>query len=224
MQVDMFDNRRNELMSAADYVEFRRLLIASNCRNCPLHEERENIVVDRGNPASKVLVVGEGPGEVEDLKGLAFVGRAGKLLDKIMDSIGLSTERDMLIGNIVKCRPPGNRAPRSEEARACLPYLEKQIELMKPRVMLLLGATAYKGLLQEKGSFSMEENVGKFFKSQRFPGVELMVLYHPAYLLRDPRKKKEMWAHVKVLKEWMVEEKMVAEKGTPDAGPQTPDK
>ncbi len=209
MQVDMFDSKRNDLMSARDYAEFRRLLVASNCRKCPLHEERENIVIDRGNAAAKIMVVGEGPGEVEDIKGLAFVGRAGKLLDKIMDSIELSTEEDMLIVNIVKCRPPGNRAPKRQEALACMPYLERQIEMVKPRVMLLLGATAYKGLLQAKGSFSMEENVGKFFKSQRFPGVELMVLYHPAYLLRDPRKKKDMWGHVRVLKTWLVEQGIV---------------
>ncbi len=208
-QVDMFDGGKNKLMGATDYVKFRRLLIESDCRNCPLHEEREHIVADRGNPATKIMVIGEGPGETEDIKGLAFVGRAGKLLDKIMESIDLSTERDMLICNIVKCRPPGNRAPTREEAKSCMPYLAKQIELQAPRLMLLLGATAYKGMLQERGKFSMEENVGKFFKSSRFPGVELMVLYHPAYLLRDPRKKENMWAHVKKLKEWLVGQGLV---------------
>jgi len=210
-QQDMFDRERNTVMAAKDYAEFRRLLAASNCRRCELHKGRENIVVDRGNHKAKIMVVGEAPGDNEDKQGAAFVGRSGKLLDQIMESIALDSNRDMLICNIAKCRPPDNRAPKREEVSVCLPYLERQVELQAPRVMLLMGATAYKSLLQARGSFSMEENVGKFFETPRFPGIRLMVLYHPAYLLRNPPKKKDMWKHVRGLRKWLVAEGIVGE-------------
>jgi len=160
-------------------------------------------VIDRGNPNSKILVIGEAPGEKEDLQGKAFVGRAGQLLDKIMDSIGLKTNEDMLIINTVKCRPPENRPPTAAEVETCRPYLNYQISLVKPKIILLLGATALKHILPDKKKVSMEEVVGKFFTDDQFPGVQFMVLYHPAYLLYDPRKKEPMWQHVKKLKSYL---------------------
>lgn len=152
------------------------------------------------------MVIGEGPGENEDLQGKAFVGRAGKLFDKIMAAIGLDTNHDMLICNVVKCRPPENRAPRQEEAAACMPFLRKQIDLVKPKVIILLGATALKYLDPKKKNFSMEEETGKFFQLEEFPGIQFMVLYHPAALLYNAKLKPAMWEHVKKLKEFLEHE------------------
>jgi uracil-DNA glycosylase family 4 len=203
MQFDLFDRGRNDVLSAATYEEFRRRLLASDCKLCPLWEGRTNLVIDRGNPRARIMAIGEAPGENEDLQGLAFVGRAGQLLDEIMKAIGLDTNRDLLIVNVVKDRPPDNRAPTAAEAQACLPYLQKQIELVKPRVILLLGATALKHLQRDKAAASMKDEVGKFFELPEYPGIRFMVLYHPAYLLRDPRKKADMWRHVQTLKRWL---------------------
>lgn len=204
-QFDLFNQAENIIMGAKSYQEFRDNLIKSNCQKCRLCEKRTNIVVDRGNPSSKIMVIGEGPGENEDIQGKAFVGRAGQLLDEIMRSIGLDSNKDMLIANIVKCRPPENRAPLKEEVDTCMPYLQKQIELIQPKFILILGATALKYIDREKKDFSMEEEAGKFFLLKEYPGINFMVLYHPAYLLYDPRKKKNMWEHVKILKEKLKE-------------------
>jgi uracil-DNA glycosylase len=199
-QFDLFDSNGNSILGASTYSEFKENLIKSACTKCRLSERRTNIVVDRGNPDSKILVVGEGPGETEDLQAKAFVGRAGKLLDEIMKSIDLDTNKDMLIANVVKCRPPENRAPLKDEVDTCIPFLHKQIDLVKPKIILMLGATALKHMCKEKKAFAMEDEAGKFFESTDYPGIKLMVLYHPAYLLYDPRKKKNMWEHVKFLK------------------------
>lgn len=198
-QFDLFDQSQNLIMGAKTYAEFRENLIKSNCTKCKLSEKRINIVVDRGNPDSKIMLIGEGPGESEDIQGKAFVGKACKLLDEIMKAINLDTNKDMLIANVVKCRPPENRTPQKEEVDSCFPYLGKQIELMKPKIILILGAVALKHIVKEKKDFSMEEEAGKFFELKEYPGTNFMVLYHPAYLLYDPRKKKQMWEHVKLL-------------------------
>lgn len=199
-QFDLFNQTQNNILSAATYEEFRKKLLESGCEQCPLHETRTHLVIDRGNPSSSILVIGEAPGGNEDLQGKAFVGKAGQLLDKIMASIGLDTNQDMLIINTVKCRPPENRAPLESEVKTCRPYLNRQLELVKPKIILLLGATALKHIIPEKNKVSMEEEVGKCFTHGDFPGIQFMVLYHPAYLLYDPRKKPLMWEHVKKLK------------------------
>ena len=205
VQFELFDRTQNDIFSAPDYKRFKELLAASRCKKCGLERGRKNIVVDRGNPSSGILVIGEAPGETEDNTGRAFVGRAGKLLDEIMRSVRLDTERDLLIANIVKCKPPANREPLKEEVNACLPYLRKQIELVRPRVILLLGAVALKHMIPGKTDFSMAEEAGRVFGVQEYPGINFMVLYHPAYLLYDPRKKKEMWEHVKGLERFLKE-------------------
>ena len=202
-QGDLFDTTRNDILDARDYQSFSNILKSSNCTRCELHRGRRNIVVDRGNPEARIMIIGEAPGENEDIMGKAFVGKAGKLLDEIMKAISFETERDMLIANIVKCRPPENRSPLQEEVAACVPYLHKQIELIHPRVILLLGAVALKHMIPEKGEFSMEHEAGTFFSSSEYPGIQFAVLYHPAYLLYDPRKKKVMWEHVKQLEEFL---------------------
>jgi DNA polymerase len=155
------------------------------------------------------MIIGEAPGENEDNTGRAFVGRAGKLLDEILKDINLDTEQDVLIVNIVKCRPPGNRAPLREEVNACIPYLHRQIRLVQPHVIVLLGAVALKHMISGKKGFSMADDAGNFFTSSEYPGVHFMVLYHPAYLLYDPRKKKDMGEHVKRLETFLKETRLV---------------
>lgn len=206
VEFDLFDSAYNDVLAAPDYGEFRKSLTAYNCQKCPRGKARNHIVIDRGNPNSKILIVSERPGDNEDMRGEAFVGRSGELLDKIMASIGLDTNRDLLIVNVVKCKAEIDRAPSAQEVEACLPYLRQQIELMKPKVILLLGAVALKYLVKDRGDeFSMEKEVGHLFTAPDYPGIHFMVLYHPAFLLRDPTKKAVMWEHVKKLREFLTE-------------------
>ena len=200
MQFDLFDGTKNKILDAKSYDEFKTSLAASNCTQCALSAARKTIVVDRGNPKAKVLMIGEAPGENEDIQGKAFVGRGGQLLDRLLLEFGFDTNRDSLIANVVKCRPPDNRAPKQEEADACIGFLKKQIALVNPKIILLLGATALKYIVKDKVEFSMREKVGKFFTHPDFQGVQLMVLYHPAYILRDPRKKPLMMEHLTIFK------------------------
>ena len=200
MQFDLFDDTKNKILGAKTYESFKAELIKSNCAKCELSKSRTHIVVDRGNPNAKVLIIGEAPGENEDIQAKAFVGRAGQLLDAMMKDIGFMTNEESLIINVVKCRPPENRAPTQKEAESCRPYLKKQIELVNPRVILLLGATALKHMILDKGEFSMGKEAGQFFTHADYPGVQLMVLYHPAFILRDPRKRPVMEEHLKRFK------------------------
>ncbi|OGW79733.1 MAG: hypothetical protein A3G33_01635 [Omnitrophica bacterium RIFCSPLOWO2_12_FULL_44_17] len=204
MQRDLFYDLQNEVLEAASYCEFKAALSSSNCTLCPLAASRSQIVVDRGNPEADVVMIGEAPGEKEDIQGKAFVGRSGQLLDQMMKTVGFDTDRESLIMNVVKCRPPDNRAPKSEEVDACHGFFEKQISLLHPRIILLLGATALKHVIKDKDKrdFSMKNQVGRFFENGRFPGTKIMVLYHPAYILRDPRKKPEMMEHLKTFKKY----------------------
>ena len=202
MQFDLFDQTQNKILDAKTYAEFKEALTQSNCTKCALSESRTHIVIDRGNSNAKVLMIGEAPGENEDLQAKAFVGRAGQLLDELMRGIGFDTNRESLIINVVKCRPPENRSPKQEEVNACNPFLKKQIELVKPKIILLLGAVALKHVIPGKGEFSMEREAGTFFDHSDFPEIEFMVLYHPAFILRDPRKKPVMIEHLKKFKDY----------------------
>lgn len=187
------------ILDRTSYGDFKEALRTSGCDLCALSCHRTQIVVDRGNPKARVLFIGEAPGQNEDREGRAFVGRAGRLLDGMLKELGFDTDRDALIANVVKCRPPKNRAPLPEETSACFPFLAKQIELVNPRLIVLLGATALKHLLPEKKSVPMAGQVGKHFQHPDFPEREMMVLYHPAFILRDPRKKPLMAMHLKTL-------------------------
>lgn len=208
MQFDLLDVEHNLIIASSTYEEFAKRLRESGCKRCPLSQSRRNIVIDRGNPNARLMVISERPGENEDATGVAFVGRAGELLDKIFAAIGLDTNKDMLIVNVVKCLPPVERAPLASEAGICLPYLEKQIELVRPKAAVLLGAVALKYMNPEHKEISMEEEAGKFITLPCYPGIQFMVLYHPAFLLRDPTKKKDMWEHVKRLKAYLNEGKV----------------
>jgi len=202
-QFDLFDQTRHKILDAKTYEAFKKALSESNCPQCALSKGRTHIVVDRGNPKAKVLMIGEGPGQNEDLQAKAFVGRSGRLLDEMMKAIGFDTHQDSLIINVVKCRPPDNRAPKQEEVDACHPFLKKQLDLVKPKIILLLGATALRHMIPDKKKFAMGNEAGKFFEHPDFPGIQLMVLYHPAYILRDARKKPIMMEHLKTFcKRW----------------------
>ncbi len=166
-----------------------------DCQKCPLGSTRNKFVFGSGNSDADVLVVGEGPGADEDAQGLPFVGRAGKLLTDILKAIKF--ERDeVYIANVVKCRPPGNRTPYPQEMDTCLPYLNKQIELIKPKLILCLGLTAAQGLLKKKDSLTNMR--GKVFELEVNPRykVKAMVTYHPAALLRNPNWKRGCWEDV----------------------------
>jgi DNA polymerase len=161
-----------------------------NCTNCVLHKGRNKFVFGSGNPNADVMVIGEGPGAEEDKQGLPFVGRAGQLLTDILKAIKFNRD-EVFIGNIVKCRPPDNRTPLPEEMETCIPYLAKQIELIKPKLILCLGLTAAKGLLKKKDSLTSLR--GQVFE---YEGIKTMVTFHPAALLRNPNWKKDCWVDV----------------------------
>jgi DNA polymerase len=190
------DSTADKIMATGSYASFRELLRDSGCVRCTLSEERTTIVVDRGSPAPGIVAIGEGPGEEEDLRGKAFVGRSGRLLDRLLDQAGIDSNRDLLITNVVKCRPPKNRPPRPGEAEACFPFLRKQLSLVRPHAILLLGATAVRHLIPGKRKFAMRDEVGRIFTSPEHPGAKIMILYHPAYLLRDPRRQPRFVEHV----------------------------
>ena len=164
--------------------------LISKCTKCPLHKSRTNFVFGVGNPDADVMVVGEGPGADEDAQGEPFVGRAGKLLNDILKAINFKRE-EVYIANVVKSRPPGNRTPTAEEMEACIPYLKKQIELIKPKLILCLGLTAAQGLLKKRDSLTKLR--GQLFE---YHGAKVMVTYHPAALLRNPNWKRPCWEDV----------------------------
>jgi DNA polymerase len=156
------------------------------CTKCSLHKTRTQTVPGQGNPRPEIMFVGEAPGADEDEQGLAFVGRAGQLLTKMIEAMGLKRE-EVFIGNILKCRPPDNRPPLPDEMETCLPYLKEQIRILQPKVIVALGATAVRGLIGLDGITKLR---GKWLA---FEGIHLMPTYHPAYLLRDPTRKKDTW-------------------------------
>ena len=209
MQIDLFDTEFNQIMGAPTYGEFKERLQAYNCQRCTLCHSRSNIVIDRGNPGASIMIISERPGDNEDRIGKPFVGRAGELLDKMLQSIDLDTGRDVLITNVVRCKPEVDRSPLKEEVDACFPFMQKQIDLMEPRVILLLGAVAVKWVDPERNDIRMEDEAGKFFTLPRFPGIQFMVMYNPAFLLRDPRKKVVTWEHLKTLRNYLHGEGLV---------------
>ncbi len=164
------------------------------CTKCPLHSSRNNTVCGEGNPDADLLFIGEGPGAEEDAQGRPFVGRSGKLLDKQIAAMGL-TRDDIFIANIVKCRPPSNRVPTPDEAIACTPYLEAQIDTIQPKVIITLGATAAKLLLNES-TFPITRLRG-ILRSYR--GIHVIPTFHPAYLLRQytPKNRQAVWSDLK---------------------------
>ncbi len=169
--------------------------LIAGCRKCALCETRSQTVPGEGNPHARLMLVGEGPGATEDQTGRPFVGQAGQLLDKILEAIECPRP-STFIANIVKCRPPQNRKPLPDEMAACLPYLHRQIALVKPKVLIALGSTAAEGMLGVKKSLG--ELRGKV---HRWNGIPLVVTYHPAALLRNPNWKKPTWDDVRIARQ-----------------------
>lgn len=169
--------------------------VVHHCAKCPLCEDRRQTVPGEGSPTARLMLVGEGPGATEDETGRPFVGRAGELLTTILAAIDLPREQ-VFIANVVKCRPPGNRKPLPEEVAACLPYLERQVALIQPAVLLALGATAAEALLGVRKSLGqLRERVHSYH------GIPLVVTYHPAALLRNPHWKKPTWDDVRIARQ-----------------------
>lgn len=164
-----------------------------NCRACALAETRTNVVFGVGNPQAEVLFIGEAPGANEDAQGEPFVGRAGKLLDDMLAMIGLDRTK-IYIANSIKCRPPQNRDPLNTEKDACRGFLRRQVELMRPKIIVCLGRISAAEIIKE--DFKITQEHGQFFERG---GIQMMALYHPAALLRDPRKKPETFEDLKAL-------------------------
>ena len=163
-----------------------------DCTRCALHKGRNKIVFADGSPMARLMFVGEGPGADEDAQGLPFVGRAGQLLNNMIAAMGLKRE-EVYIANVVKCRPPGNRTPEPDEANTCSPFLFRQIDVVRPQVLVALGATAATYLLGQRQPLA-----GLRGRIHVVRGCQLIVTYHPAFLLRDPRQKKEAWADLQI--------------------------
>jgi DNA polymerase len=178
----------------ADRIEALRIIREDigDCTRCALHNGRNKLVFADGSPDARLMFVGEGPGADEDAQGLPFVGRAGQLLNNMITAMGLQRE-EVYIANVVKCRPPGNRTPEPEEANTCSPFLFRQIDVVKPEVIVALGATAATYLLGQRQPLA-----GLRGRVHSFRNSKLIVTYHPAFLLRDPRQKKEAWADLQI--------------------------
>ena len=175
--------------------QFQRLTDkVRTCNRCGLHEHRTQAVFGTGNPFAELMVIGEGPGEEEDKQGLPFVGKSGQLLDKILGAAGFSRDENVYIANIVKCRPPANREPSPEERATCLPFLLLQIELIQPSIIILLGSTALKGLIDPEGKITQVRG-----KWMQWNDIQVMPTYHPSALLRNPELKKDVWDDMKMV-------------------------
>ena len=162
-----------------------------DCKRCRLCQQRNKIVFGSGNPHAQLVFVGEGPGRDEDIQGLPFVGRAGKLLTQMIEAMGLKRE-DVYICNVVKCRPPENRAPEPDEMETCSPFLFRQLAVIQPKAIVCLGAIAFQALYGAKQSISRLR--GQWLE---FRGIPMMGTYHPAYLLRNPNAKGDVWEDLK---------------------------
>jgi uracil-DNA glycosylase family 4 len=162
------------------------------CTKCELAKSRHNVIFGEGNTNGGIFIIGEAPGRDEDLQGRPFVGKSGQLLDKILTACGFTRDEHVFISNIVKCRPPDNRVPAPQEAAACMPWLLKQIELVNPKILIFLGATALKYMAGNERKITRER--GNWLNWQ---GRLAMPVYHPAALLRDPALKRDTWTDFK---------------------------
>ncbi len=177
MDVSELDNFRNEVLQ---------------CTKCGLSTSRNKVIFGEGNPGAGVMIIAEAPGRDEDIQGRPFVGKSGQLLDKILEACGFTRKEHVFISNIVKCRPPGNRVPTEKEAMICMPHLLKQIDLINPKILVLLGAVALKYMFGPK--YRITQIRGTWLNWQNKPA---MPVYHPAALLRNPILKRDTWEDYK---------------------------
>lgn len=194
----LFGDMKQTLPDSTETIEDIRLDIG-NCTRCPLWEGRTKIVHTTGNFEADLLFVGEAPGANEDAEGIPFVGKAGQLLNKIIEGIGMKREQ-VLVGNVNRCRPPQNRTPTLPEAHTCRPFLEREIAVVRPKVIVVMGNTATQNLLDTK--IGITKIRGEF---QDYYGIKVMPTFHPAYLLRDPTKKRETWEDMKKVRDFLRE-------------------
>jgi DNA polymerase len=197
-----FGDIRSELPESAESIESIRADIG-DCRRCELCSGRTKIAHSTGSFSADLMFVGEAPGADEDTQGEPFVGRAGQLLTKIIEAIGIKRE-EVFIGNINRCRPPGNRAPLPDETSACKPFLLREIAVVRPKVIVVLGNTAMKNLLDSKEGITKIRGI-----FQDYYGLKVMPTFHPAYLLRDPSKKREVWEDMKKVRDYLAENNAV---------------
>jgi uracil-DNA glycosylase len=190
-------------IDALGWAELREA--ARVCTACGLCKQRKQAVFGVGSESAPWLFVGEGPGADEDEQGDPFVGQAGKLLDSMLAAIGIRRGREVYIANVVKCRPPGNRTPTAEEAAACAPYLDRQIDLLQPKLIVALGKTAAVRLLNTEASLASLRG-----KLHRYRGIPLVVTYHPAYLLRSLPEKSKAWEDLLFARRTLQQEPRVA--------------
>jgi uracil-DNA glycosylase family 4 len=176
-----------------------------DCKRCKLHRTRQTIVFGEGNERATLMFIGEGPGSDEDVQGRPFVGKAGQLLTKIIESINLPRE-EVYIANIIKCRPPQNRNPEPDEIQSCNPFLMKQIRVIRPRIICALGTFSAQTLLKTDTKISALR--GKFFDLE---GIKVIPTYHPAFLLRNPERKREVWEDMKKIAEGLNNDKKTKE-------------
>ena len=193
----LFGDASVALPETDETLEQIRAEIGKDCQRCKLCAERTQVVNSIGNPNADLMFIGEAPGADEDEQGEPFVGRAGKLLTKIIDAMKLSREK-VFIGNINRCRPPGNRQPVPDEVEQCKPFLIREISVVRPKVIVVMGNTACQNLLGTKVGITKLR--GNF---QDYYGVKVMPTFHPAYLLRDPRKKREVWDDMKMVTDFL---------------------
>lgn len=194
---EIFTDNEKCIDKAEELKKLRDML--GDCKRCELYKTRTNIVFGVGNPCSDIMFVGEAPGEEEDLKGEPFVGRAGRLLDKILESVGLSRKKNVYIANVLKSRPPENKIINyMSSIDVCLPFLLKQIDIIKPKLIVCLGTIASHSLLKIKEPITKIR--GKFFM---YNDIKVLTTYHPSYLLRNPIAKKEVWEDFKKIKEML---------------------
>ncbi len=183
------------LSDAPTLEEIRKEL--GDCRRCKLYRTRRNLVFGEGNEKTKLMFIGEGPGYDEDVQGRPFVGKAGQLLTKIIQSIHLQRE-EVYITNIIKCRPPQNRNPEPDEIQSCQPFLLKQIHAIQPNIICALGTFAAQTLLHSNAKITALR--GRVYD---LSGIKVIPTYHPAYLLRNPERKREVWEDMKQISKWM---------------------
>ena len=198
LPVKLVEEKTSDDLNAVRTLEDLKKLIILNC-NCPLKKTAKNIVFSDGNPRANIMFIGEAPGEIEDKTGKPFKGEAGKLLDKMLHAIQLNRE-NVYLTNIIFWRPPGNRKPTEEEISACLPFVKKHINLINPKILVLVGATAASAILNIQTGITQIRGKWKNIETQDIKNLKSIAIFHPAFLLRQPSRKREAWEDLKKIK------------------------
>ena len=196
--VKLEEEKSSDDLNAVRTLEELKKLVILNC-DCPLKKTAKNMVFSDGNPRANIMFIGEAPGEIEDKTGKPFKGEAGKLLDKMLQAIQLNRE-NVYLTNIIFWRPPGNRKPTEEEISACLPFVKKHINLINPKILVLVGATAASAILNIKTGITQIRGKWKNIETKDIKSLKSIAIFHPAFLLRQPSRKREAWEDLKKIK------------------------